>query len=118
MSLPKALASVASKLTRRFGAEVVIRYKQPGLYNVTTGKVSNNHTDVIVDGVLGLVDLQNVNDLIRVGDKRLTVSAEKLPTAPTTKDVVVIDGVVHQIAQVDTTEPSQEPIVYEMIVRA
>ena len=43
------------------------------------------------------MNLREVNELVQAGDKRLTVAADDLATAPETKDRVVISGVVHQI---------------------
>jgi hypothetical protein len=56
--------------------------------------------------------------LIQAGDKRLTVAANDLATAPETKDRVVISSVVHQIVRVETTEQDNTAITYELILRA
>ena len=119
MSLSRSLQKVASRVVSKFGADVVVRYISPGGYNPATGSIrTDNTTDVTVRAVLETVDLENVNEFVQAGDKRLIVAAADLPSAPTPKDVVLIRTVVHQIVQVDTTEPSQEAVVYEMILRA
>jgi hypothetical protein len=59
-----------------------------------------------------------VNELVQQGDKRLTVAAKDLPSAPETKDRVVISTVVHQIIRVETTEQDNTAITYELILRA
>ena len=56
--------------------------------------------------------------LVQAGDKRLTVAADDLTTAPETKDRIVISSVVHQIVRVETTEQDNTAITYELILRA
>jgi len=64
------------------------------------------------------VNLREVNELVQAGDKRLTVAADDLATAPETKDRVVISSVVHQIIRVETTEQDGTAIIHELILRA
>ena len=119
MSLSKALEKVASKIVSKFGADVVVRYRTKGIYDPTTGSMGNASTqDVTVPGVLDTVDLQNVNELIQAGDKLLILASKDLPAPPTPTDAVLIKGILHQIIQVTTTEPQQEEVIYELIVRA
>lgn len=119
MSLSKALEKVASKIVNKFGADVVVRYIKTAGYDANTGTVRPaTNTDVPVSGVLENVALENVNQLIQIGDKRLILAAKDLPSAPTLKDVVIITGITYQIIQVDTIEPQQLDLVYEIILRA
>ena len=119
MSLSKALQKVSSRIVGKFGADVVVRYLTKGIYDPNTGSMGNASTqDVTVSGVLDNVDLQNVNELIQAGDKLLILAAKDLPSAPTPTDAVLIRGILHQIIQVTTTEPQQEDVTYELVVRA
>lgn len=119
MSLSRALQKVSSRIVGKFGADVVVRYRTKGIYDLTTGSMGNASTqDVIVPGVLDNVDLQNVNELIQAGDKLLILASKDLPTPPTLTDAVLIKGILHQIIQVTTAEPQQEEITYELIIRA
>tara|TARA_R100001509_G_scaffold145387_1_gene102010 strand:+ start:553 stop:909 length:357 start_codon:yes stop_codon:yes gene_type:complete len=118
MALADSLARVASNVLKQFGGDVTVRIVTPGSYNVTTGAIVENKTDTTVPGILEDVNLSEVNDLVQAGDKRLTVAADDLATAPETKDRVVIGSVVHQIIGVETTEQDNTAITHELILRA
>lgn len=118
MSLAKSLEKVASKVIGKFGGDVTIRYVTAGSYNTTTGAISETVSDTDIKGVLENVNLREVNELIQAGDKRLTIAANDLATAPETKDRVVISSVVHQIVRVETTEQDNTAITYDLILRA
>ena len=120
MSLAKSLEKVASKVIGNFGGDVTIRYVTTGDYDTTTGTVpgfSIGLEDVNIKGVVEDVNLREVNELIQAGDKKLTVAANDLATAPETKDRVVISGVDHQVVRVKTTEQDNTAIVYEIYLR-
>ncbi len=102
----------------KFGGEATIRRVTTGAYNTTTGTVSETTTDTVVRGVLEDVNLREVNDLIQAGDKRLLIAAADVANAPTTADEVLISSVVNQVIQVRTIEQDNEPITYELILRA
>ena len=118
MALASSLKKVAAKVVTRFGGNVTMRYVSAGSYNATTGVIAETTSDAVIKGVLEGVNLREVNELIQAGDKRLTVAAKDLTTAPETKDRVVISSVVHQIIRVETTEQDNEAITYELILRA
>jgi len=118
MALAGPLRKVASKLMAKFGGEATIRRVTTGAYNTSTGTVSETTTDTVVRGVLEDVNLREVNDLIQAGDKRLLIAAADVASAPTTADEVLISGVVNQVIQVRTIEQDNEPITYELILRA
>ena len=102
----------------KFGGEATIRRVTPGIYNPTTGTVSETTSDTAVRGVLEDVNVREVNDLIQSGDKRLTVAAADVAAAPSTADRVLIGGVTHQIIRVTTIEQDNTPITHELILRA
>jgi hypothetical protein len=118
MALAGPLRKVASKLMAKFGGVATIRHVTPGVYNPTTGTISEVETDTVVRGVLEDVNLREVNDLIQAGDKRLLIAAADVATAPTTTDRVVIGGVLHQVIRVTTIEQDNTAITYELILRA
>lgn len=117
MALAGPLRKVASKLMARFGGEVTIRRVTPGIYNPSTGTVSETAADVLTRGVLEDVSLREVNDLVQAGDKRLTIAAADVATAPTPADEVVILGTVYQVVTVRTIEQDNTAITYEIILR-
>ena len=112
-----SLAKVASNVLKQFGGDVTVRYVTAGTYNTTTGAITESASDTTVPGILEDVNLREVNELIQAGDKRLTVAADDLATAPETKDRIVISGVVHQIIRVKTTEQDNTAITHELILR-
>jgi hypothetical protein len=101
----------------KFGGTATIRRVVPGVYNPTTGTVSETTTDTVVRGVLQDINLNEVNDLIQATDKRLLIAAADLANAPTPTDRVIISSVTHQVIRVDTIEQDNTPITYELILR-
>ncbi len=118
MALADSLARVASNVLKQFGGDVTVRYVTAGDYDTTTGAITGSESDTTVPGILQDVDLRKVNELVQAGDKRLTIAADDVDTAPETKDQVVISSVVHQIIAVQTTEQDNTAIVHELILRA
>jgi hypothetical protein len=118
MGLAQKVANVAGTVVAKFGGDVTVRYVSAGGYNATTGAITETTSDTDVKGVLEGVSVREVNELIQQGDKRLTVAAKELPSAPETKDRVVISAVVHQIIRVETTEQDNTAITHELILRA
>ena len=118
MALATSLRSVATKLMAKFGGEVTIRRITTGAYNTTTGAITETTSDNTIRGVLEDVNAREVNELVQAGDKRLTIAAADMAGVPTTVDKVVINSVVHQIIRVITIEQDNNPITYELILRA
>lgn len=118
MGLATSLKKVASKAISKFGGDVTIRFVAAGAYDTATGEVTETETDTVVKGIVEGVSEREVNELIRTTDKRLTVAANDLTTAPSTKDRVVISSVVYQIIRVNTTEQDNIAITYELTLRA
>ena len=118
MALADSLKKVASKVITKFGGDVTVRIVTAGAYDTSDGTVAETESDTTIKGVLEDVNLREVNELVQAGDKRLTVAADDLTTAPETKDRVVIGSVVHQIIRVETIEQDNTAITYELILRA
>jgi hypothetical protein len=117
MTLANPLRKVASKLMARFGGEAMIRRVTPGVYNPTTGTVSETVTDTPVRGVLEDVKQREVGGLIQAGDKKLIIAAADLVAVPTTADRVIIEGRVLQVLEVATIEQDNQPITHELFLR-
>jgi hypothetical protein len=117
MTLASPLRKVASKLMARFGGVVTLRSVTTGVYNATTGTISETVTDTTVRGVLEDVNLREVNDLIQAGDKRLLIAAADTAAPPTTADRVIITGRTLQVIEVRTIEQDNTAITYELILR-
>ena len=118
MALVDSLKKVSSKVIAKFGGDVTVRIVTAGAYDTSDGTISETESDTTIKGILEDVNLREVNELVQAGDKRLTVAADDLTTAPETKDRVVISSVVHQIIRVETTEQDNSAIIHELILRA
>ena len=118
MALVGSLKKVSSKVIPKFGGDVTVRIVSAGAYDTSDGTISETESDTTIKGILEDVNLREVNELVQAGDKRLTVAADDLTTAPETKDRVAISSVVHQIIRVETTEQDNTAITHELILRA
>lgn len=118
MALAGSLRKAAAKLTSKFGGDVTLRTVTPGVYNPTTGTASETESDVTIKGVLEDVNAREVGDLIQAGDRRLTIAAADVGSTPTTSDRVIISGVTYQVIRLTTIEQDNQPITYELILRA
>jgi hypothetical protein len=101
----------------KFGGVATLRRVTLGVYNPTTGTVSEATSDTAIRGVLEDVALREVNDLIQAGDKRLTIAAADTAAVPTTADRVIISSRSLQVIQVRTIEQDNEPITYDLVLR-
>ena len=118
MALAGSLRKTATKLMSKFGGDVTLRTVTSGVYNPTTGTASEATSDVTIKGVLEDVNAREVGDLIQAGDRRLTIAAADVSAVPTTADRVVISGVIYQVIRITTIEQDNQPITYELILRA
>jgi len=118
MTLATPLRKVATKLMSKFGGDVTLRTVTSGVYNPTTGTASEATSDVTIKGVLEDVNAREVGGLIQAGDRRLTIAAADVSAVPTTADRVVISGVTYQVIRITTIEQDNQPITYELILRA
>ena len=118
MALATALQKTASKLMAKFGGAATLRTVTPGVYNPTSGTISETTSDVALRGVLEGVSKREVNELIQAGDKRMIIAADDTAVVPSTADRVIISGVTHQVIAVATIEQDNTAITYELILRA
>jgi hypothetical protein len=117
MTLANPLRKVASKLMARFGGVATIRRVAPGIYNPTTGTVSETVADTTVRGVLENVKQREVGGLIQAGDKKLMIAAADVTVVPTTADRVIIEGRLLQVVEVATIEQDNQSITHELFLR-
>ena len=118
MALAGSLRKTASKLMSKFGGDATIRTVTTGVYNPVTGTASESTSDTTVKGVVEDVSAREVGDLIQAGDRRLTIAAADVTAAPTTADRIIISGVTYQVVRITTIEQDNQPITYELILRA
>ena len=125
MALASSLQKTASKLMDKFGGALTYRRVASGAYNASTGAVTETATDYSLRGVLQDVNLRETNasaqrerDLIQSGDKKLLIAAVDLAFTPNTADKVLIGAVLHQIITVEIIEQDNQPITYQLLLRA
>jgi hypothetical protein len=118
MGLAQSLEKVAGTVITKFGGDVTVRYVTSGVYNTTSGTSGETISDTEIKGILAAVNKAEANGLIQAEDKRLTVAAVDLPSAPATKDRVVISSIAYQIVTVNIVEQEGVAITYELILRS
>ena len=118
MSLASSLRKASNKVLNAVGGDVTIRTVTPGSYNTTTGVISESTSDATVKGLVEDINKREVNELIQADDRRLTIAALSVNSAPTTTDRVVISSVAYQIISVKTVAQDNTAVTYELILRA
>ena len=118
MGLNSGLRKVTSKVVNKLTGDVTIRQITNGTYNTTTGVVSESNNDVTIKGLVQNININEVNDLIRAEDKKVTIAAKDLTFTPTPKDKVVISSVVYKIFRVVTEEQKNIAVYYELFLRS
>ena len=117
MSIASALKKAASKTIKALGGDITYRRVTTGIYNPTTGSMSEVKTDVSIKGVLSNVQKSEVTDLVSNQDKRLTISAGDITFTPTTFDRVVISGTEYKVVQINTNEQNNVAISFDIFLR-
>jgi len=117
MSIAKGAISGLNAALRAVGGTITYRRIATGIYNSTTGSVSNENTDTVLKGIISNVSKSEVSDLVSAQDKRVRISAGSIDFIPSTSDVILVSGVEHKIIQVNTTEQDNIPISYLLFLR-
>jgi len=117
MSIASALKKAASKTIKALGGDITYRRVTTGIYNPTTGSMSEVKTDVSIKGVLSNVTRSEVTDLVSSQDKRLTISAGDITFTPTTFDRVVISGTEYKVIEINTIEQNNIAISFDVFLR-
>jgi hypothetical protein len=117
------IAETANEIIEEFGQAVTLTHVIPGAYDPTTGGVTNTTTTqtgtgAVVDWAARQID----GTLIKVGDRRLLLSAFKTDgaalTAPVLGDTVSIGGVVYTLVEpLKTVGPAGITVIYECNLR-
>ena len=106
-----SFTTLADKLITKNGREMVLRE------NVTSGSAYNptiTNVDHAVIGVATEYKLNQVSDIIQVGDKQILMTAS---AAPNTAMKLIDDGVTFEIVNVFEIKPGNGAIMYKVQVR-
>ena len=117
MSIASALKKAASKTIKVLGGDITYRRVTTGIYNPTSGSMSEVKTDVSIKGVVSNVTRSEVTDLVSSQDKRLTISAGDITFTPTTFDRIVISGVEYKVVQINTNEQANTALSFDLFLR-
>ena len=117
MSIANALKNAASKTIKVLGGDITYRRVTTGIYNPTTGSMSEVKTDVSIKGVVSNVARSEVTALVSSQDTRLTISAGDITFTPTTFDRVVIGGTEYKVVQINTNEQGNTAISFDIFLR-
>ena len=117
MSIAKALKKAASKTIKVLGGDITYRRVTTGIYNPTSGSMSEVKTDVNIKGVVSNVTRSEVSDLVSSQDKRLTISAGEITFTPTTFYLVVISGTKYKVFHINTNEHENTAISFDIFLR-
>ena len=117
MRLASAFKKAASAAIKATGGAITYRRVTTGIYNPTSGSMSEVKTDVSIKGVVSNVSRAEVNDLVSSQDKRLVISAGDITFTPTTFDRVVISGTEYKIIQINTNEQDNTAISFDIFLR-
>ena len=117
MSIANALKKAASKTIKVLGGDITYRRVTTGIYNPTSGSMSEVKTDVNIKGVVSNVTRSEVSDLVSSQDKRLTISAGDITFTPTTFDRVLISGTQYKVVQINTNEQDNTAISFDIFLR-
>jgi ABC-type branched-subunit amino acid transport system substrate-binding protein len=110
------MAATALRLINRYGGDVTLRTVTTGDYN--EGTATQTTSDQTVKGVISNYTAYDLaNTLVQADDRRVTIAASGLTSAPTSNDLVVIGNVVGRVVMVTPTAPSGTPLVYDLQVR-
>ena len=117
MSIANALKKAASKTIKVLGGDITYRRVTTGIYNPTSGSMSEVKTDVNIKGVVSNVTRSEVSDLVSSQDKRITISAGDITFTPTTFDRVLISGTQYKVVQINTNEQDNIAISFDIFLR-
>lgn len=101
MTLDATARRAATKLIGQFGRSITLTTVTAGAYNPATGTAANTTSSVSVKAILEDYNgFEIANELAVAGDKKVTVSAADLASAPKPVDTLTIDGQVFTIVGV------------------
>lgn len=114
--LDAPLRKVAKTVLRKFGTPVTFR-TTAGTYNATTMVLTETDTDVTIKGRLDEYTDRELQGTVKAGDRKLTVPALDLTTAPTPATKVLVSGLVYDVVRVDPHLATDQAAIYVIQLR-
>jgi hypothetical protein len=112
--------TLATNLLAENGQTIQIRRVTDGAVGSTPWKPGTPTTadEAVLSAVFGIKDEKVDGTLVQRGDKLALISAADVTGGiPTTKDFLVIGGVVHKVINVENISPSNDDVLYKVQVR-
>ena len=119
MAFNTAIQKVVKKIAQvpGIGVSATFRKVAAGTYNIGSGESNETFTDSTVKGVFSDIELREVTDLIQGDDRKFTIPASYLTTAPSVSDRVKVGSTDYQIITIKTVDQAGIDISYELILR-
>jgi hypothetical protein len=116
-------AATATRLLTKFGRAMTHNSIAEGVYDPSTGTVTNVTT--AQSGVGALLEYstkekgehQQAGTAIDASTRKLLLSVSGITVAPKPADTVVFNSVTYAVLQVATLAPGGTPVLYECMVR-
>jgi len=117
--LDRPLRKVAQTVLAKFGTDVTFTSQATGGYDPATGTVSTASpaTSYTVKGRLDEYLARELNDTIKVGDRRLTIAAADVDAQPDVDDAVTVAGLAYDIVRVENVMGTDENAYYVLQLR-
>ncbi len=117
-SFARARERIDQVIVGEMGADVTLRART-STFDETTGKTTNTDVDTVLKGVLQAFRAEQVDgEVVRVGDKRVTLSSAQAPSEPVAgRDKILIGAEVFQILTVEAKYTGPDPSAYVCHVR-
>lgn len=114
---PSALAAKATAKFTQFGQPMTyVQVKESSQPDPETGLPSVEYARTAFSGMWESVSLQEIGNLIQVGDAIIYAGGNAIPT-PDITDFIEVDGKAWNIVNIDGTKPGAVPILYKLYVR-
>lgn len=122
MGILDGLASTVGGLLTTFGQSVTLRTFSES-YSPVTGRNTRTPTDVVVKALVEDYPARDTmggetsgGGIVR-GDRKVTVAASAVSSAPTTEAKVLIGGVLYSVVKVDTQFGTDQALMHVLQVR-
>lgn len=116
--LDTPLRKVAQTVLRKFGTDVTFTHSTPGTYDPATGTAADPATtSVTVKGRIDDYRARELSDTVRATDKKLSIAAADLDSAPDVDDSVTVAGSVYDIVRVEPVMATDLDALYVIQLR-
>lgn len=118
-ALDTRFRSLATKLINKYGKSITLTSVTTGTYNPATGSVTNTTSSATVKAIVEDYSYQDsgsgfTEGLIKVGDKKFTVAAIDLSSAPKPGDTITLGSSTYSVIRVIETWSGEQIASYEI----